>query len=246
MNNLGAQLYTVRNYFDTPSHMQNALSNIKEIGYTSVQLFGDASLAEALAKTAHAEGLHISGILAELENYEQELDTYLQICGDYDIPDLAISGFLTEEKDVASYIQRVNTVAEKIRAHGRTFSYHNHADEFIKMPDGKTIMDHYIEGFEPTLVDFMPDTHWLHRGGCDVRHMLERLRGRVHMLHLKDLKYTKDGPTFAEIGKGNLYFEGIIPLALDCGITHFVVEQDECDGDPIESLKQSFDYLKVF
>ena len=197
-----------------------------------------------MALAATEAGLPISGILAELEDYEQNLDTYLQLCRKHQIPDLAISGFLTEPEDVAPYIRRVNAVAEKIKAHGLTFSYHNHADEFIKMPDGRTIMDHYIEGFDPALVDFMPDTFWLHKGGCDVRHMLQRLKGRVHMLHLKDMKYTKTGQTFAEVGKGNLYFEGIIPLALEQGITRFVVEQDECDGDPMESLKQSFDYIK--
>lgn len=246
MINPGAQLYTVRKYLDTYENTYTTLLKIKEIGYTSVQLFGEAAFAETLCKAAKTAGLRISSILAELENYEQDLDTYLRLCDDYDIPDLAISGFLTEPEDVTTYIPRVNATAQKIKNHGLTFSYHNHADEFIKMPDEKTIMEHYIEGFDPKLVDFMPDTFWLHKGGCDVRHMLERLRGRVKILHLKDLKYTKDGQTFAEVGKGNLYFEGIIPLALDCGISHFVVEQDECDGDPIESLKQSFDYLKTF
>ena len=246
MKDLGAQLYTVRNYLDTPGNIQNTLSKIKEIGYTSVQLYGSIDLASAFAKGAKAAGIAISGILAELEDYEKELDIYLQLCDDYRIPDLGISGFLTEAEDVPPYIQRVNAVAKKIRAHGLTFSYHNHADEFIKMPDRKTIMDHYIEGFDPELVDFMPDTFWLHKGGCDVRHMLERLNGRVKILHLKDMKYTKNGQTFAEIGNGNLYFEGIIPLALQQGISHFVVEQDECNGDPLESLRQSFDYLKAF
>lgn len=245
MNNLGAQLYTVRKYLDTYENTYTTLLKIKQIGYTSIQLFGGAEFAEMLCKAAKAAEIPISSILAELENYEQDLDAYLRICDAYQIPDLSISGFLTEPEDVAPYIRRVNTVAAKIRSHGLTFSYHNHAAEFIRMPDGKTIMEHYIEGFDPALVDFMPDTYWLHKGGCDVRFMLERLQGRVNILHLKDLKYTKGGSTFAEVGKGNLYFEGIIPLALDCGIKHFVVEQDECDGDPIESLKQSFDYLKT-
>ena len=245
MNDLGAQLYTVRKYLDTPGNIQNTLLKIKDIGYTSVQLYGSIELASAFAKGAKAAEIAISGILAELEDYESNLSLYLQLCDAYQIPDLSISGFLTEAEDVAPYIRRVNAVAEKIRTHGLTFSYHNHADEFIKMPDGKTIMDHYIEGFDPDLVDFMPDTFWLHKGGCDVRHMLERLHGRVKTLHLKDLKHTKDGQTFAEIGNGNLYFPGIIPMALAQGITQFVVEQDECDGDPLDSLKQSFAYIQA-
>ena len=226
MKNLGAQLYTVRNLLDTPCNMKNTLLKIKEIGYASVQLFGSAEFAGQLAKEAAAVGLQVSGILAELEDYEQNLDAYLAICKNCGISDLAISGFLTEAADVAPYIQRVNAVAAKIRQHGLTFSYHNHADEFLKMPDGRTIMDHYMEGFDPELVDFMPDTFWLHKGGCDVRHMLQRLNGRVKILHLKDMKYTKNGQTFAEVGAGSLYFEGIIPTALAQGVSQCVVEQD--------------------
>ncbi len=244
MNDLGAQLYTVREYLQTDHEIQDTLSKIKEIGYHSVQLFGSAELAGKLAKAAKDAGLQISGVLADLDGYEQNLDEYLQICDDYEITDLGVSAFITDAEKVRLYIQRVNTMAQKIKVCGHTFSYHNHASEFIKLPDGKTILEHYIEGFDAALVDFMPDTYWIHKGGCDVRHLLERLRGRVKILHLKDMKYTLGGEAFAEVGRGNLYFEGILQLALDCGIKQFVVEQDQCDQDPIESLKQSFDYIK--
>lgn len=104
-------------------------------------------------------------------------------------------------------------------------------------------MELFIEGFDSETVDFMPDTYWIQNGGADIRHIIEKLRGRVKIIHLKDMKRTPGGQTFAEIGYGNLYFEGIIETALDCGIKQFVVEQDECDGNPIDSLKKSIEYL---
>jgi len=60
--------------------------------------------------------------------------------------------------------------------------------------------------------------------------------------HAKAAK--EEGHTFTELGNGNLYFEGIIKTAHGCGIKHFVVEQDVCEGDPIESLRQSYKYIK--
>jgi len=206
MNVLGAQLYTVRMYLETNDGIQETVSKIKEMGYDSVQLFGSAESAGKIAKAAKDAGLRISGVLADLDGYELHLDDYLRICDDYEMTDLGVSAFITDAEKVRLYIQRVNTVAQRIKTCGHTFSYHNHASEFIKLSDGKTIMEHYIEGFDAALVDFMPDTYWIHKGGCDVRYFLERLRGRVKILHLKDMKYTENGETFAEIGKGNLYF----------------------------------------
>lgn len=244
MNKLGAQLYTIRKYVRDDDMLQKAMAEIKKIGYTSVQLYGSAENAKRLAAAAKSEGLDISGILADMDTYEQNLGEYVAICKEYNMEDLAVSGFCTELEDVRKYIRRANSIAKTVKEKGLTFSYHNHASEFIRTGDGRTVMEHYIEGFDPDLVDFMPDTYWVHSGGFDVRRFLEMTRGRVKILHLKDMKLTKDGQIFAEIGNGNLYFPGIIRLALECGIQQFVVEQDACDGDPLCSLKQSFDYIQ--
>lgn len=244
MVTLGAQLYTVRMLLSHGSEIRDTVERIKQIGYTSVQLYGSAGLAEICARAAVEAGLEISGILADLDKYEKDLPGYLEICEKYGIKDLAVSAFATEPEAVADYIQRANAMARRVRAHGLTFSYHNHASEFIMLPDGKRIIDHYLEGFEKSLIDFMPDTYWVHCGGYDVRRFLELTEGRVKTLHLKDMKYTKDGQTFAEVGSGNLYFEGILPLALQMGIDTFVVEQDSCDVFPLESLEKSYAYIK--
>ena len=244
MITLAAQLYTVRDHLTDAPAIRNTMEKIREIGYTAVQLFGAAEPAEKCARAAAEAGLRISGILANLDKYEENLDAYLEICGKYGIKDLGVSASVTEPEAVAEYIKRANRMARTVKAYGLTFSYHNHATEFIKLPDGRRVMDCYLEGFEKGLIDFMPDTYWVHCGGFDVRRFLELTEGRVKILHLKDMKYTKDGQTFAEVGSGNLYFEGILPLARKLGIDTFVVEQDSCDGDPIQSLKKSYEYVR--
>ena len=64
------------------------------------------------------------------------------------------------------------------------------------------------------------------------------------ILHLKDLKRLEQGHTYSEIGNGNLCFKEILKLAENLGIEQYVVEQDVCPADPVDSLKVSFDYLK--
>jgi hypothetical protein len=37
-----------------------------------------------------------------------------------------------------------------------------------------------------------------------------------------------------------------LALAKSLGIRHYIVEQDACPGDPLESLRQSYDYLRTY
>ena len=48
-----------------------------------------------------------------------------------------------------------------------------------------------------------------------------------------------------EIGYGNLDFKAIVAAAEASGCEWFIVEQDSCPGDPFDSAKLSFDYIKA-
>ncbi|MBQ6824714.1 MAG: sugar phosphate isomerase/epimerase [Clostridia bacterium] len=247
MNQIGLQLYTVRKRLNTKEESRATLEKIKEIGYRSVQLFGSGDSLEnatCWAQLAREQGLSLSGILINLESCELNEQALFALCKECEIPDIGISSSPAELQELASYIERVNRFAAKARAAGFSFSFHNHAHEFIRHGDGKHAMEHFFASFSKD-VDFMPDTYWLHTGGCDVRHFLEETRGRVTLLHLKDLKRLESGQTFAEVGKGNLWFKGILQTALDCGIHQFIVEQDQCDGDPLESIRISYQNAKA-
>ncbi len=246
MANIGVQLYTVRMLLTTDHKIESTFAEIKRIGYQSVQLFGFIESIEKHAAFAKSAGLRIVGVLTNLNVCENNKKELFDICEQYDISDIGISSNFSECLDTNAYIARVNAFATKVKNAGFTFSYHNHGHEFIRLADGKTSMDRFLKEFDAETVDFMPDTYWLHDGGYDIRHFLKQTKGRVKILHLKDMKYTEEGHTFAEVGNGNLYFEGIVNTAMDCGISHLVVEQDRCDGDPLESLKQSYMFIKPF
>ena len=95
----------------------------------------------------------------------------------------------------------------------------------------------------------MFDTYWAQYAGVDVRMMIERLSGRIDILHLKDMEVSwSDGkPAITEIGSGNINFKDIIPLAEKCGVKHFVTEDDRCIKDrSLECAKISADYIKKY
>ncbi len=244
MKSLGAQLYTVRSLLTSKDAIKQTIKAVKDIGYDSIQLFGPLSLIECCAKYAGELQLKIVGILVDINFCEENESDLFAVCKKYGISDIGISSAFEEVQDLEAYIQRVNLFAKKAHMQGFTFSYHNHGHEFIKLDSGEIPMFSFLEGFETKTVNFMPDTYWLHDGGCDVRYFLEKTRNRVRILHLKDMKRIAQGHTFTEIGNGNLYFKGIIKTARECGIKHFIVEQDICEGNPIESLRQSYKYIQ--
>ena len=72
----------------------------------------------------------------------------------------------------------------------------------------------------------------------------KRYAGRIPLLHLKDCGVLSGNePTYAEVGNGNLDFSSIIDECEAGGTKWFVVEQDECPGDPFDNNQQSFEYI---
>lgn len=245
MKSIGAQLYTVRDALTTPEQMNETLKSIKQMGYDSVQLFGGGlDFIRDCAVAAKNAELEIVGVLINIKGCEAFGEELFKVCKEFGILDIGISGGVEDCRNYGQFIERINRFAARTRAEGLSFSYHNHAQEFYKLPTGETAMDHFLVEFEKS-VDFMPDTYWLQYGGYDVRYFLEQVKGRVKILHLKDMKATEQGPIFAEVGGGNLYFKGIIKDAYEIGVEHLVVEQDRCEQDPFECLKKSYTHLKA-
>ena len=95
---------------------------------------------------------------------------------------------------------------------------------------------------------------WVGITGADPVDLLTQYKGRVALVHLKDT--AKGAPhatdeskvpaaTFQEVGSGSLDFPAILKAADAAGVEHYFVEQDHTPGDPIASLRKSYDYLQT-
>ena len=240
---IGLQLYTVRKLTTDAKGCEDALRRIKEMGYDCVQLAGDIDTVERTAAACVALRLPVVGILGSMRLCHESKERWLaaaRLCG---ASDIGISSSADSAEKAADLIVEANAFAAEVIAEGFTFSYHNHSNEFIRTACGKTVMELLLEGFDPR-IRLMPDTYWLQHGGVDVRDFIERHAARIGVLHFKDMKRTAEGPTFAELGVGNINFPGIVRLAQDLGIKDYIVEQDVCDGDPLVSAQISCTYLK--
>lgn len=145
----------------------------------------------------------------------------------------------------------LNKAGEQARKTGLTLAYHNHAFEFTK-EGGKTLLDHLLENSDPKLVQLEMDVMWVTVAGADPVALLKQYKGRVPLLHLKDVLKTE--PTrldekiartsFAEVGNGRVDFRAVLAAAAASGARHYFVEQDQTPGPPIDSLKISMANLR--
>ena len=240
---IGLQVYTVRKRMTDQQSCEQTLRRVQEMGYDCVQLAGDIDTIERDAAVCAALKLPVVGILASMRVCRESKARWLaaaRLCG---ATDIGISSSLTSAADFAALIPEVNAFADEVIAQGFTFSYHNHSNEFIRGEDGRTHMELLLAGFDPR-IRLMPDTYWLQHGGVDVRNFIEKHADRIRILHLKDMKRVADGPTFAELGVGNINFPGILAVARKSGIAEFIVEQDQCDGDPLHAAEVSLAYYR--
>ena len=243
MEKFGLQLYTLRGELSGEGAV-DAMKRVKELGYSYVQVAGDIANIERTGLLAKECGLEVVGSVGFIEHFLANFDETVRVHKAIGAFDVGVSADFKSASEVFEYIAQANALADRLAEHGLSFSYHNHAREFIRMENGKTPYDMLIEGLTSKNAYFMPDTYWIQFGGADIKYYIERLKGRIKILHLKDAKMTFEGLTFAEIGSGNLRWASIVDAANAAGVEYFVVEQDKCDISPLDSVKASADYLR--
>jgi len=241
---LGIQLYTVKVGMKTATDIRNTFRRLKAMGYDYGQTDGAAIPYEELGRIAAEEEFEICGTH---DNFEMMIHDPMQAIKNHQAlrtHNMGIPAFPASDiQNVEEFIKTANTIANNIYDYGFKFTYHNHAHEFRPFENGKTAMEMLVEGLDPVKTAFTLDTYWVQYGGGDVRHWLERLAGRVEILHLKDMYCDGKVPVICEVGNGNMWWEGILETAVRTGVKYFVVEQDRCPGDPFESARISSEYI---
>jgi sugar phosphate isomerase/epimerase len=254
LETLGVQLYTVRSVL--PKKPRETLDAIHAIGYREVEAtYGGL---DALWPVIEASGLKPASIHLDSTSVTKGdpdalgpiFDKFKQLGFTY-----AVFPYLPPPErggiDVIRAIAgKLNQAAEKCRAAGMTFCYHNHAFEFATEKD-TTLFQVMLDHTDPKLVAFELDLFWVSVAGGDPAAMIEKLAGRVPLVHLKDkaegtaVMYTEAvrPATFKEVGSGVMDWPKILRAAAAAKVEHYFVEQDQTPGDPVESLRKSYEYL---
>lgn len=245
--------YTLRDFCKTPDEFKESMKKVADIGYKAVQISGidrEMMPEEEVAAVCAENGLTICAthedsktILNEPEKIAERLTrlgtkyTAYPYPADIDFTDTAVVDGLAAGLDKAGGV---------LKAAGQVLTYHNHSVEFTKV-NGKTALEIIYDKTDPVSLQAELDTYWVQAGGGNPVAWIESMKGRLPLLHMKDfgVKPGTNETTWTEIGNGNLDFKAIVAAADAAGCEWYIVEQDTCPGDPFDSIKQSFDYIKA-
>jgi len=244
---LGLQLFTIRDTMGTAEDLRTSFRRMKELGYDIGQTAGCAVPYAEFGQIAKEEGIEICGTHDDfnmmLNDPKQAMENH-RLLG---TTNMGIGGFGAGSiEEVEKFIEDANTIANNVYDYGFKFTYHNHSHEFRRFENGKTAMDMLVEGLDPVKTSFVLDTYWVQHGGGDVRFWIEKLAGRVDILHMKAMGRNENGPFITEIGNDNMNWAGILESAEKAGVKYYVVEQDTWPGDPFDSIRQSSEYLHKY
>lgn len=243
---LAAQMYTLREFAKTPKDLAETLKKVKAIGYDAVQISGVCAIPYTdLHKLLTDSGLiccatHI-GFEAMRDNPAQVIQDHYEIQCKY----AAIGGLPGNYRNAegyAKFAKEATEVGKRLAEGGLHFGYHNHSFELEKY-NGRTGLATIYEDSDPRYVKAEIDTYWVQHGGGDPAAWIEKLKGRIPLIHLKDMTVRNGNPIMAEIGEGNLNWKAIIAACKSAGVEWYIVEQDTCERDPFESLAISLKNL---
>lgn len=251
--NLGVQLYTIRDYMKDPEIADVAFAKLARLGYTEAHTagceFDPALFAELLKK----HGIRIIGTHYDVNEILNNPEKTMEIHRMWGTKNVGIGGFFRSTvAEIRAFIDNYNHAAEIYSREGFRLTYHHHHYEFARVDGYRTMMDLLVDELDPVNTSFVADTCWLAAGGADVCEWLEKLRGRIDILHLKDMTVKRNEagyllPYITEVGNGNLSFDPIMKKAEEIGVKHYVVEQDgNFTGTPFESLRMSAEFLKKY
>lgn len=236
---ISVQLYTVRD--ELARDVRTTLERLAAIGYRAVEPYNLLTTADSLRPALSELGLSTPSAHARLIG--AEIEPLLEVASSLGVGALISSSsdraLWSTHSGIESVADLLNKVSERAAGHGIQIGYHNHAWELREDFDGETGLDILVRHLDDSVV-LEIDTYWAAVAGRDVPSLLERLGDRVRFLHLKDASTVTEESAQVAVGAGSMPVGRILdaaPSALR------VVELDHSEGDVLDALRESFDWL---
>jgi len=232
----GIQLYSVKDFM--AKDVKDTLRQIAEMGYKMVEPAGffDVS-AEDFKAWCDEYGLEVCGSHSSYKSLVEDTEAVLNYhktigCPLYIIPSAPIKN----KEHLDKTIEDINRLESTVAAAGMELMYHNHHREFLPNEDG--IIAH-LEMQKRTNIKFEIDVYWVYRGKLNPIYVLEQLKDRISIIHLKDGTMEQGTP----LGQGTTPIAEVVAWAKKNGVAMVVENEPTAELQMIEA-KACIDYLK--
>ncbi|WP_026905359.1 sugar phosphate isomerase/epimerase family protein [Pedobacter glucosidilyticus] len=252
---IGIQLYSLRNEFS--KGVENVIAEVSKAGYSWVEAYG-YSVKDGfwgLKPTQFKQLLDKYNLTCPSAHYEFSdwektgddniLASYIEAAKilkqTYIIVPFINPQIFNTVESVKAFADKLNKAALKLENEELTLAYHNHDFEF-KQLGNKTAYEILLEHTSPK-IEFELDLYWAVRAKQDVVKLFKDYKGRFTLWHVKDMDEVNPAKN-TEIGSGTINFESFIKEAKTAGLKYPIVEQENFDIDPYESIKISAKRLR--
>jgi len=238
------QLYTVRDCLD--KDVPGTLDRVKKMGYHNVECGSTHKLThEEFQKNLEQAGLKACSIHVGYDDVTKDIPKVIELTKLYKVKYVAIGGIdsaLTQGRE--GWIacgKALDAGGAALRQAGIRLCYHNHAHEFSLL-GGEYAYDLLLNAASPENLATEIDVFWVRYAGINPATIINRYVGRCPLIHVKDMANAKSR-AFAAVGSGILAWHEILPAAVKAGAEWFIVEQDTCPRDSLESAAESAEFM---
>ena len=236
MARIGLMLYTVRD--ECARDFEGVLRAVAAMGYEGVEIF-DLHCREPAEIRGWLDELGLVAVSrhAGLDAIETRLPDLAEEGRVLGWRRLALSWLDPATLETPGLAARIGDLAVAARTHGLELGFHNHDAELRPLSSGRTFLDQL-----PSELFLELDLGWAWYAGVDVLALLERVRHRCPIVHVKDIA-SRESREFRPVGDGAVGYERLAPAAVAAGVEWLLVEQDEAEGSTLDAAERSFDAL---
>ncbi len=250
---IGLQLWSLREYL--PKDLSGTLARVRALGFREVEGAGlwNHSAAE-LRAALDAAGLRCGSVHLGFERLRDDSAGAFQETKAVGATGVVCPwtphGQAFTRDDALQTAEAFNRFGKAARAAKLRFGYHCHGYEFVPATEG-TLFDTLAVNTDAALVAFQIDVFHAYRGGADPTRLIEKYKGRVTSLHLKDIR--KGVPVEAgspgatpdadvPVGTGQIDYPAVLRAAMKAGTSMYYLEDESTD--PLGHIPQSLAYLE--
>ena len=160
---IGAQLFTLRDFLRTTEDIRVTLKKVRELGYSAVQLSGyGAGTPQEIADFAGEAGVAIVATHVSYDRIRDDVEAVVAEHRLWNCRHVGIGGMPADYRNAegfARFAAEASRTARPLIDAGLTFSYHNHSFELERFGD-RTGLEILAGESDPEVFSFEVDTYW--------------------------------------------------------------------------------------
>jgi len=265
---LAVQLWTFR--LELEKDVPATLKKIKDLGFTYVEGFDAPFIVgnpDEFKSQLDAAGLKMFALhWNNLSDWRKDPNIIIQTAKKLGAHYTGIA-WLKESKADTVTIDIVNEAAhiltkacQQAQAAGLQLYYHIHGYELQPMNDGKTFFDSFVSNIDYNCVRLEMDVFWVTFAGQDPVKFMEKYRGGVELLHVKNMADHVSTGVFngadfmppelpanywVPLGKSKkIDYKSVFQKGREIGVKWYILEMDRFEGDVFAAVDSSLAYIQ--